>query len=274
VCSLEWLVDSCDVIVAVEVVQAGDRKAARTDAVLKATAQPRSSDQQRAAVDKLVAELPRGRRLLVFGRVGKDQALTVRHAIWMSADEPKRARSLEDARYAVLFGLLLKDATASRVCAALTNDGKLLTEPEQVVRRVQRRVAEGSRVPADCDRERVERPHGGDYYGGAHFCPGTPFDSNELILHVLTPFEPRDEVTVRRWLRRARGAERVAAARMLANFRSPETVAALKTCLDDDYVTTHEERGVRVRCFAVREAAYESLCRLGVHVPQPQLTPK
>jgi hypothetical protein len=123
-----------------------------------------------------VKDQPPRRRLLVFARYGKDNSFRVVKAICLS-----------------------KDAGAEHwVCPVLTKDGKLLTSPEQMLNKVRKRIADGSRVPADCDRERVELPYSDDCYGGKYISPGTPWDSDQEIYHVLVPWVPKKEKSLRR----------------------------------------------------------------------------
>jgi hypothetical protein len=273
VSSLDWLTDSSDVIVIVEVARTGNRKVVRTATVLKGTDHVRLKGWPPAELVRLVAELPEGRRLLIFGRLDRHKTPRIRDLIALSEDAKlPPGVSVEAARYIAVTGGL--DAKAKQgVCAALTKEHDLLTKPEQVLRLVRKRIAQGSRVPADCDRERVEHSYSGDDYGGSYRATGTPFDTNEVIHHVLVPWEPEYEKGLREELRRAHGPARVVVARQLANYRSRETIAALKACLDDEFVATKKENGALVSFYALRAAAYQSLRRLNVDVSRPQLRP-
>src|SRR5262249_29886623 len=148
----------------------------------------------------------------------KDKTPHVRDVICLSEDAgPLPAgTSLEAARYIAVAGGLNAKAKQG-VCAALTRSGKLLTSPDQVLGLVRQRIARGSRLPADCDRERVERPYSDDEYGGVYRTVDTPFDSNEAIHHVLVPWEPEDEKGLREALRRAVGLSKATVAGQLAN---------------------------------------------------------
>jgi hypothetical protein len=272
--SLEWLTDSSDVIVIVEVTQSANKMVAKTQTIIKAPAQARLQDLPHGELNKLVADLPPGRQVLVFGRLGKGGTLRVVDGICLRevTHPPLRGDALEAARYLAVTGSL-KDKAKESVCAALTKHGTLLVKIEHVLSLVQQRIAQGSLVPADCDRERVERPYSDDDYGGVFHSPGTPFDSNTAIYHVLVPWEPEYEKALHEELRSGNGSSKVVAARQLANYRSPESIAALKTCLHDTFVRLEEENGSQVPVYAVRAAAFQSLRRLKVDVPEPNLRP-
>jgi hypothetical protein len=269
--SLDWLIDSSDLVVVVEVGQRGGKTFANTEAVLKGPAQPGLAGWPPADLAGIVAGLPRGRRLLVFARAGRGRALDVRGLVCLSKGPRLKGRSLEDARYVAVTGPMAERARQG-VCAALTKTGEVLTEPDQVLRLVRARLARGSRVPADCDRDRVELPYSGDEYGGTYHCTNTPWDTNNVIHHVLVPWEPEYEKALLDELRRARGAAKAAVARQLANYRTAETAAALKACLADDFVMKAVVNGSPRACYPVREAAAESLRRIG-HVPGPEPRP-
>jgi hypothetical protein len=267
VSSVEWRIDSSDVIVVVEVAQTGRQKTAKTEAVLKSVRDCKLKDWPHPDLVKLVAELPPGRRLLVFCRYGKDKVPHIRDVICLNEDTKlPRCQSLEEARYLAVAGSVEGKAKQG-VCAALTKEGKLLTKPDQVLTLVENRIAQGSRVPADCDRDRVEQPYSGDVYGGGYYRCNSPFDTNEVIHHVLVPWEPEFEKDLLETLGLSTGASKVAVVRQLANYRSPETIAALKACLEDTFVGTKSVMGVEIRTFAVREAAYESLRRVEADRP-------
>jgi hypothetical protein len=271
--SLEWLTDSSDVIVIVEITQSSSHKIATTQTVIKGPAQSRLQGWPHSALATFVAELPRGRRLLVFGRLGKGGTPQVVDLICLGEDrKPLSGDALEAARYVAVTGTL-KAKAKQGVCAALTKHGDLLINQDQVLRLVHQRLAQGSRVPPDCNRERVELSYSYDDYGGVYHSPGTLFDSNEAIHHVLVPWEPEYEKALLEELARGSGSAKVGAARQLANYRTPAAIAALQACLNDSLVVMAEKDGSQVLLYAVRVTAYQSLCRLGVDVPEPNLRP-
>ena len=128
----------------------------------------------------------------MFGRIGKDKAAGLRDVVCLDHSAlPPQGKSWAEVRYAAVMGGMESRARLG-VCAALNRRGELLTRPAQVLSLVRARLARGSRVPPDCDRERVERPYSGDTYGGSFSGGDTPFDSNEVMCHLLVPWEAED----------------------------------------------------------------------------------
>jgi hypothetical protein len=271
--SLEWLTDSSDVIVIVEITQQDIQKVARTVTVLKAAGGRKLKDCPHSELTRLAAELPGGRRLLIFGRFDRDNAPPrLLNLICLSEAPPPKGMTLKEAQCQAATSPTTDKAKLG-ICAAVNRQGQLLTRPAQVLDLVKKRIAQGSRLPPDCDRERVAKPYGGDEYGG-RWRSGSECDTNEICYSVLAPWEPEDAKELLAELRRVPGKSKVTVARQLANFRTAKTILALRACLEDDFVEEQEEKGARVSVYAVRAAAYQSLRKLGVEIAPPGLRPE
>ena len=89
-------------------------------------------------------------------------------------------------------------------------------------------------------------------------------------------------VSAQAWCKARSPDDRGTGAWILQNFKSDQNIALLKSLLDDpatdesaQYASTGPngqlELVYRKKVFAVRQAAFESLQKLGVHVPKPVL---
>lgn len=97
--------------------------------------------------------------------------------------------------------------------------------------------------------------------------------------YLIVPADPEFKAKLLEQIRDPSPRERARAAALLGAYRGEETVGALKSLLNDPERTqivttvmlaTGEKRDRKVTVYPVRQAAYDTLRRLGADVPKPQ----
>ena len=306
--SLEWAVDSSDAIVTA-VIPRG-RKDFRLETVLKPVGQmdvnwPPSDKERLAAIEELYRPGDEVLLFLRFDEAGKSSHI-YHYFPLISLDDPRRSIGSDKFYYSLpeTMDSTTKMYTARRSTHAgfwhlsVDKEGRTVKDHKDLLRRVKARIAAGSRVPSDCDREAVERTE--SVYGG--FFVYWPLESGLSAAEfpmVLVPAEP--EFREYYFRPAERGLRSISPS--LENYRDAEVIMKLKETLEDRTVSerayrvsskalvrqvTYElppgkrpplvdgeaEGKVRVeRIFTKRKQSFEMLKRMGVEVEMPDLMP-
>jgi hypothetical protein len=270
--SIEWLVDSNDAIAVAKVVEGGEHGKAEIESVLKPVA---STDRLAWAIDDIASglkQLKTGERVLVFAEKQKGKKA---YFSYISLTDNASRLPDDKARLDAYFYAVFDFSSPQDVCAVLTKRGALLTDPKELLTYVKQRVKSPARLPPDWDRDDPER------LGGFCVTPGCPVDIHETVNHIFVPPDPeyREESLRLALDKNNNGTLREEAVTRLRNWNDPEVVAALKKCLNDDYIATIwiNEPGkdsVRKKIYRFRELAYRSLQKMHVSVPAPKLYPE
>lgn len=268
--SLEALTDGSETVVVAKVVferAAGARKGTarikEVERVLKGAADKALPEV--ANLSAVVTAPGENRAVLFLVPGGRAKTLAVTYIVYLNKhDVPAKDRP---AYYA---GVLPQfhpssgepmDFSGSR-CVAIDKGGKVLTDPDAVVKRVEGRAKQQpKRVPdsgffADIGDEVLLK--------------------EDVIYRVLTPYDPEFKKDFLKQLGNKNGLNRYLAAVRLSHYKAEDVIAALKKCLDDDFVavlTTESDPSKRKPYYAVRKAAYEALQAWGVDVARPELEP-
>jgi hypothetical protein len=147
-------------------------------------------------------------------------------------------------------------------CVAIDRAGRILVDPEEVIRVVEKRAGQHPRRVTDA---------------GFWVPRGEQLEDQNSVYYLFAPYDPEERATFLKQLRSTDGLERAAAADHLAHYSDAEVIAALKSCLTDDYhnaQAVEDIPGSRPRdaeVYVVRRAAYESLRKLKQDVPKPKL---
>jgi hypothetical protein len=144
---------------------------------------------------------------------------------------------------------------------ACTRDFKVLKDPAEIVRRVERTLC---RLPRG---KPVER-HGIDVPDGTAVWDAVNDDS---AVTLFVPVDEQLEELGRSWAASPDFIRRIEAARMLRHFKNERNIRILKSLLKDPGYSVENESW---RCYDVRREAYEALQEFGVPVAQPVLRKK
>jgi hypothetical protein len=219
--SLEWLVDTSDVIVIATVQGSGSDEELRIDQWLK----PQGGSDEISPpteIGGLISQGSRplgklrrplresGDRLLLFARHDSEHGSRVHHLIYLraAAVSPPESGSYKDACRGIYLqarsALYSEESSpnAKRVCAVLNMYGEILVDPEFVVESVKHRVATGPTVPTGAEVAKLENffnteaseAFGGFYAGSLSLNDYTPWAdswSGNDCHCILVPPEPR-----------------------------------------------------------------------------------
>jgi hypothetical protein len=267
--SLEWLVDASQSVQLVTVVRGDDpgtggptARVKRVERVLKAAGET----PEPAAADLSAAVRAAGEhRVLLFLRPApKKPTPEVLSVIpldtWRVPVNPaERAAAF---RGAIPEGFGRPRMTGSERCVAIDRTGRVLVDPNEVIRVIERRAREHPKRVTDA---------------GFLAPRGEELEDQNSIYFVLAPFDPDEREVFLKQLRSPSGIDRATAAGCLAHYPDAAVIAALKDCLTDDYHNAQlvadgpggQPRTAEV--YVVRRAAYGSLRKLNVDVPKPAL---
>jgi hypothetical protein len=270
--SIEWLVDSSDAIAVAKVVEDGKHEKAEIESVLKPVA---STDRLAWAIDDIASglkHLKTGERVLMFAAKRKGKGADV---AYISLTDNASRLPDDKARLDAYFYAVFDFSSPQDVCAVLTKRGTLLTDPKELLTYVKQRIKSPARLPPDWDRDDPS------LYGAFYVTPGCPVDINETVNHILVPPDPeyREESLRLALDKNNNGTLREEAVTRLRNWIDPEVVAALKKCLNDDYIAKiwinePGKNSDRKKVYLIRALAYRSLQKMHVSVPEPKLYPE
>ena len=215
--SLEWLVDTSDVIVVATVEGPREREKLCVDRWLKPVNRgadvlaPSEIDNLECTTctpfSKFQPARESGDRLLLFARVDDDHQSRVHFLVYLqkAAVRPPPSGSYQEACRVIYqratLALYDSEGEAERMCAVINMHGEILVDPEFVLETVEQRVAAGPTVPPDAEVAKLERffqveaatAYGGFYVGGLvldDFVPWADSGGNDVHL-ILVPPEPK-----------------------------------------------------------------------------------
>ncbi len=263
--SIEWLIDTSDVIASVKVVRGGENGKVELEDILKPVER---TDNIAWITDDIVhklKDLKTGHRILILAEKQKGKKAVY---LYISLTENALRLSTDEARLNAYFFAVFNLESPQEVCAVLTKHGTLLTDPKQLLSHVRKRL----KSPAPQYWERGDS----ELDNGFTETPGCPVDINETINHITVPPDPEYREKSLRALAGKNGTERKEAIWRLRFWNDAEVVNALKKCLNDDYVekvwiTETGSGSVQRNSYVVRNIAHRSLQKIGVNVPQPKL---
>jgi hypothetical protein len=265
--SLEWLVDASQSVQLATVSQeknpgARTARIKRVERVLKAAGET----PEPAAADLSAALTAAGEhRVLLFlrpapGKPTPEVLYVVYLNKWALPANPA-ARSAA-YREAIPEGFPRPRMTGSDRCVAIDRAGRVLVDPDEVIKLVERRAKQHPKRLADA---------------GFLAPRGEELEDQNSVYYVFAPFDPEEREVFLKQLRGPDGVARATAAGHLAHYPDAGVIAALKKCLTDDFYNTQsvdDGPGGRPRSasvYIVRRAAYESLRKLNQDVPKPEL---
>jgi hypothetical protein len=154
----------------------------------------------------------------------------------------------------------------------LTRDFEVLTEPEAILKFVERTVKAAAKGPA-------RRSHTLDVPGGTAVYKKL---WSRSAVRLIVPVDATLEALGRRWCKGEGAWERYEGARILRHFRNETNVGLLKSLLGDpstSEATLHRtvpgkvelELVYRKKLYYVRQAAFDALREFGVNVDRPVL---
>jgi hypothetical protein len=261
--SLDWLTDaSQSVQLATVVREQGTTRIKSVDRVLKGAV-----DMAVPAAEDLSAAVTAGgeNRVLLFLRpVPKKRTPEVLYVVYLNnhlapADPVARAAAY---RAALPEGFDRPSPTDSTKCIAIDRTGRVLVDPEAVVKLVEKRAQQHPKRITDA---------------GFYAPRGDELEDQNTDYNVFVPYDPDERGEFLKKVRNSAGVDRAKAATHLAHYPDAEVIAALKKCLTDDYHNNqtvldnpgNTPRGAEI--YIVRRAAYQSLRQLKVEVPKPEL---
>ena len=273
--SLEWAVDTSDFIVEATVVCQQDPQTKKWQTtvekvhrVLKPVA-----GKSVPAIDDLseavITANGRNKVLLFAFRNEEKKTVSLYYCIYLNKHEAPGPAEKHKAYYQDL--LPGQDSTSEPMqfyhdkCIAIDKNGEILSDPGKVIERVEQRIKLNPQAATEKGsfNTKVASFEGSDDY------------------NLAVPFDPEFKKDFLKELRSERGWWRYEAAFYLSNYKDDEVIAALKQCLGDTYVgkLRIEFDGQAAKpnqlkeFYIVRKAAYESLRKMGVNVPKPELEP-
>ena len=263
--SLEWLVDASQSVQLVSVVRGEDSKTVqikRVERILKGT-----RETPGLAADDLSDAVRSGgeQRVLLFLRtVPKKTTSELLYVIPLGAWKvpTKTAERAAAFRAAIPEGFGRPRTTGSDRCVAIDRTGRVLVDPGEVIRVIEKRAQEHPKRVNDA---------------GFLAPRGEELEDQNSVYFVFAPFDPVEREVFLKHLRSPSGLDRAKAADSLAHYPDAGVIAALKHCLSDDYhnaqlVASEQDGQPRTaEVYIVRRAAYESLRKLKVDVPKPEL---
>jgi hypothetical protein len=266
--SLEWLVDASQSVLMASVRREKDPgtdawtvRVKLVERVLKAAGDAREP----AAADLSAAVRAAGEhRVLLFLRPAAGKATPeVLYVVYLSEwTLPAEPAALAAAlREAIPEGFDRPQMTNSDRCVAIDRTGRVLVDPDEVIRGVENRARQHPKRVTDA---------------GFWAARGDALEDPNSVYFVRAPYDADERATFLKQLRSPDGLERAAAADHLGHYSDAEVVAALKACLRDDYFNSQTvadgQGGSRdANIYVVRRAAYESLRKLKQDVPKPEL---
>ena len=262
VSSLEALTDASTLVVLGTVQRKGTTTLKDVERAVKGTA-----DKPFPAIEnlsKVVTAADENRALLFLRPAAKPPALEVHYVIYLN----KHTIPPKADKVAYYQGLFPQHSSAGEPksfhgsrCAAIDKTGNVIIDPDAVVKAVEARVKLHPKRVSD------------DGFYAKH---GEQLEDNESDYNVLVPFDPEFKKDFLKQLGSKSGWDRYIAAQRLSHYKEQDVIAALKKCLDDDYVAelrTNADPEKRKPYYAVRKAAYEALKAWDIDVPRPELDP-
>src|SRR5262249_28273869 len=126
-------------------------------------------------------------------------------------------------REAIAEGFGRPRMTDSDRCVAIDRTGRVLVDPEEVTRVVEKRARQHPKRGTD---DGFLAPRGGE------------LEDHKSVYFVLAPYDHEEREVFLKQLRSPSGIDRAAAAGHLAHYPDAGVIAALKACLTDDYNNT------------------------------------
>lgn len=264
--SLEWLTDASEVVVLASTVgakPAGTNKAATLGEVKQVLKGKFEKPYPVIANFAGVVAADKGRALLFLHRDEKAR-LAVHYVVYLNKHEvPAKDRPAYFAGIIPQF----HDSSAEPMsfrdtrCVAIDKALNVLSDPDAVVKLV---------------AARAKAKPGVDAEGFYTFLGDECLVRTDIVYRVRRPFDPEFRKELLKQLSSKSGYERYSAVHSLRHYKDREVVAALKSCLADEFVTelgTDPARAdsPRKRVFAVRKAAYDTLRAWGEDVKRPEL---
>jgi hypothetical protein len=268
--SLEALTDGSETVVVAKVVferAAGGRKGTarikEVERVLKGAAGKALPEVVNFSA--VVTAAGESRAALFLAPADKPKALEVTYVVYLNKhDVPAKDRPAYFAGVLPQFHPSSGEPMAftdSR-CVAIDKGGKVLTDPDAVVKRIEARAKQHPKRVVD-----------------SGFFADIGDDvllKEDVIYRVLTPFDPEFKKDFLKELGHKHGWNRYLAVSRLSHYKDQEVIAALKKCLADDFVgelPTESDPSKRKPYYAVRKVAYEALKAWDIDVPRPELDP-
>jgi hypothetical protein len=259
--SLEWLVDASESVQLVTVRRGEGKPAVRIQRV-EQTLKGAKDAPGLENVDLSEAVRTAGeQRVLLFLRTSPQKTSSELLCVIPLNKWKVPEKAVERAtayREAIPEGFGRPRTTGSDRCVAIDRTGRVLVDPDEVIRVIERRAKEH---PKRIDEAGFLAPRGQE------------LEDQNSAYFVMAPFDPIEEEAFLKQLHSPSGLERAKAADYLGHYPRARVIAALKQSLTDDFHNAQQVDGQShtAEIYIVRQAAYESLRKLNVNVPKPEM---